>query len=246
MRISRIYTQANLQAHSCIELEAQASHYLGKVLRIKLGASVILFNGKGGQFEACVASIDKKHITLQILNFIEGDCESPLHIHLGIAISRGERMDHIMQKTTELGVSEITPLFSERSEVKIKGERLEKKLQHWRNIIVNACEQCGRNQLPKLNTANTVADWASFAHAEQKLVLHHRTNKRLDELLTINNVKPKSVILLIGPEGGLSQKEVELVQNKDFNTLSLGPRVLRTETAPLAAITLLQHRWGDM
>jgi 16S rRNA (uracil1498-N3)-methyltransferase len=241
MRIPRIYTQQHLEPNTVIELESQAGHHLTKALRLKLGASVLLFNGQGGEFEASICAIEKRNVQIQLTRFKESDCESPLHIHLGIAVSRGERMDHIMQKATELGVSEITPLFSERSEVRLKGDRLEKKLHHWQNVIISACEQSGRSRLPHIHSAERLTQWVEKTSADQKFVLHHRTDQRIDDA-----TQTKTAALLIGPEGGLSQPEIETAQKQQFNTLSLGPRVLRTETAPLAAITLLQYCWGDM
>lgn len=241
MRIPRIYTQRDLSIRTTIELESQASHHLNKVLRMKEGASIIVFNGNGAQFEASIVAVKKKQLLITVERQLDCQCESPLYIHLGIAISRGERMDLVMQKATELGASEITPLFSERCEVKLKAERLIKRLDHWRNIIIGACEQSGRCKVPVLNTAQTLDNWIDQTSADLKLVLHHRTDLQLHTQTAADNIA-----LLIGPEGGLSDAEISTAQQQCFHAMSLGPRVLRTETAPLAAIALLQHRWGDM
>lgn len=241
MRISRLFIETTLSPNALISLDDKASHYLNKVLRLKPNAPLIVFNGNGDQYNATIEAIEKKTVTIRTEDCDNINNESPLSIHLGIAISKGDRIDWVMQKATELGVTAITPLTSERTEVKLKGERLEKKLQHWRQIAISACEQCGRNRIPTINALSIADDWINTVAAERKLVLHHRTEQAIDATLTI-----ASSALLIGPEGGLSDREINAAEQQGFEALRLGPRVLRTETAPLAAITLLQHSWGDM
>lgn len=241
MRISRLFIDTTLSPNALISLDEKASHYLIKVLRLKPNAPLVVFNGDGNQYSATIEAIEKKAVTLRTKDCEAVNNESPLSIHLAIALSKGDRMDWIIQKATELGVTAITPLTSERSEVKLKGERLEKKLQHWQQIAISACEQCGRNRVPTINALSIADDWAKTVKAERKLVLHHRTEQSIDATLTI-----ASAALLIGPEGGLSKREIKAAEQCGFAALQLGPRVLRTETAPLAAITLLQHSWGDM
>ncbi len=241
MRINRIFTNSDIQANSSVTLDEKASHHLSKVLRQKVGAKLIVFNGDGLQYQATIEAIQKKSVLVTTETAETQDRESPLKIHLGIAISKGDRMDWVMQKTTELGIAIITPLFSERTEVKLKGERLEKKLQHWRQICVSACEQCGRNQLPQLNPLQNIDDWVNTVNANKKFVLHHRSEKNLDP-----QQKYDSIALLIGPEGGLSEAEIAFAYNNQFEPLCLGPRVMRTETAPLAAIAIMQNLWGDL
>ena len=241
MRISRIFTQAILQADQLIVLDEKTSHYLSKVLRLKVAAQLIVFNGDGMQYPSVIAAIEKKSVTIltgagQLINN-----ESPLHTHLGIALSKGDRIETVMQKATELGVSEITPLISDRTEVKLNADRAEKKQQHWQQILISACEQCGRNRIPQLHPLQSVNSWASQVVADKKLVLHHRTDKKLEA-----NEAISSVALLIGPEGGLSASEIAFAEQQKFSALRLGPRVLRTETAPLVALSLLQHIWGDL
>ncbi len=241
MRINRIFIEAPLHAQQLISLEEKASHHLKTVLRLKVGAELILFNGDGNQYPAVIDSIEKKTVTVRTQQSETINNESSLKIHLGIAISKGDRMDWIMQKATELGVISITPLISERTEVKLKGDRLEKKLQHWRQVIISACEQSGRNRLPELHTLQTCSSWAESVAADKKFVLHHRASAQLN---ATENVA--SVALFIGPEGGLSDSEIIQAESNQFDALRLGPRVLRTETAPLAAIAVLQHVWGDL
>ena len=240
MRIPRIYTSQELVADQHIELEEKPSHHLSKVLRLKEGAPIILFNGRGNQYHAIIDSIGKKNLSINIKECEATNNESPLHIHLGIAVSKGDRMDWVIQKATELGVNSISPLFSMRSEVRLKGDRAEKKIQHWQQVAISACEQSGRTLIPTVNNIQQLSHWVRESNADKKLVLHHRTDETLEDHQSVSRVA-----LLIGPEGGLDTKEIMLAEESGFEALALGPRVLRTETAPLAAITLLQKAWGD-
>jgi 16S rRNA (uracil1498-N3)-methyltransferase len=241
MRNPRIYTGLALQADSHFDLEPGPSQHLARSLRMQVGDSLVLFDGRGGEYPTTISAVDKKRVSVTTGEHRAREVESPLAIHLGIAISRGDRMDWVVQKATELGVNTITPLLTERTEVKLKGERAEKKIAHWRQIAISACEQCGRNRIPDLAPLAALANWLPTTGADRKLVLHHRA---------INtgapDVSPSSIALLVGPEGGLSEAEIALAEVASFESMQLGPRVLRTETAPLAAIALLQAKWGDM
>lgn len=241
MRKPRIYSAQPLTSGATLALEEGPSVHIARALRMRADDSLVLFDGRGSEWPAHIRQVDKKAVTVTLGERSERSCESPLHIHVGIAISRGDRMDWIIQKATELGVSAITPLRSERSEVKLKGERAEKKLRHWQQIAISACEQCGRNTLPQLDALAQLTDWASAVDAHRKYVLHHRASAtaKISEI-------PSSIALLIGPEGGLTDAEIAGSEQAGFSALALGPRVLRTETAPLAAIAILQARWGDM
>lgn len=241
MRIPRIYTSYSLTVGQSLVLEDAAAHYLGKVLRMQPGRELVLFNGQGGEFQAQIADMGKKQVTLAIGEFSATDRESPLQLELAIGVSRGERMDWVLQKATELGVTRITPLLTERTEVKLGGERQDKKVQHWQHILISACEQCQRNILPLLSEPRDLDEWLAQVDAQHKFVLHHRDSSGLPDDTTV-----ASVALLIGPEGGLSDHEIERARVKGFTPLTLGPRVLRTETAPIAAISLVQYRWGDL
>lgn len=240
MRCPRIYSPQPLAAHASLELEAAAAHHLARVLRMQAGDALVLFNGEGGEYPATIAAIGKRSVTVATEQFVDTVLESPLQLHLGIAMSKGDRMDWIVQKATELGATHIVPLYSERVELKLQGERAEKKLEHWRGIAIAACEQCGRNRLPVIADIQPLAAWLEQTAADKKFVLHHRSEATLDAA-----AKPGSVALLIGPEGGLSETEIAAAQRRGFEPLRLGPRVLRTETAPLAAISVLQYVWGD-
>jgi 16S rRNA (uracil1498-N3)-methyltransferase len=243
MRIPRIYTSSSLDVQSELALETEASQHIAKVLRMQVGDALTLFNGDGNAYDARITSATKKSVAVKIEGHTSEDHESPLAIHLGIAVSRGERMDWVVQKTTELGVAEITPLFTERTEVKLSGDRAEKKLRHWRQIAINACQQCVRNRLPTVHSFTDASAWQREVDAERKLVLHHRALSNND---SVSSTSPTTIALLIGPEGGLSEDEIACAEQAGFQSLRLGPRVLRTETAPLATIAILQSRWGDM
>lgn len=241
MRCPRIYTASPLAAGTHAVLSEQAAHHVAKVLRMQPGESLTLFNGDGCDYFGNIATVDKRQVSIAIERAAAVERESPLAIHLGIAISKGERMDLVIQKATELGVSAITPLQSERVEVRLKGEREEKKLDHWRGVTIAACEQCGRAKLPDLHEITPLDTWLRGVDAERKFVLHHRSSEPLAA-----TEAPRSVALLIGPEGGLSEAEIASAERAGFAPLRLGPRVLRTETAPLAALSVLQFVWGDL
>lgn len=240
MRIPRIYSDQVLEANAELDLEEAPSHHVLKVLRMDVGRELILFNGQGGEYPAQIIAKTKKHARLQLGDVNNISIESPLHSHIAISISRGERFELVLQKACELGVTEITPIVSERTEVKLSGDRLNKKLASWNKILISACEQCGRNSLPTLNPLETFTHFAEQDFEGTGLVLHHRNTHKISEL-----DKAEKVRLLIGPEGGLSEDEITLANNKGYLNMRLGPRVLRTETAPLAALAILQQLWGD-
>lgn len=242
MRCPRIYSAQVLALGAQITLEADAAHHLARVLRLPIGSPLILFNGDGNEYPAEIIALDKKNVVVVISNVLTEARESPLAIHLGVAISKGERMDWVIQKATELGVTEISPLQTERVEVRLHGEREEKKLAHWRAVAISACEQCARNRIPVINDVQPLFNWIENIQVDAKFVLHHRSVA----VLAAQNAAPKSIALLIGPEGGLSELEINAAEQRGFQSLRLGPRVLRTETAPLAALSVLQFLWGDL
>ncbi|MCY1424703.1 Ribosomal RNA small subunit methyltransferase E [compost metagenome] len=198
-----------------------------------------LFDGSGQEFVGELVEVGKKSVQVELREQFAGQTESPLRIHLGQGLSRGERMDWAIQKATELGVAEITPLVSERCEVRLKDERADKRLAHWRQIAISACEQCGRSRVPTINPPLGLDDWLAQTAADLKLVLHP-----LAEPLA-SHARPASLAFLIGPEGGLSDAEVQLAQQAGYHSARLGPRVLRTETAPVVALSVAQQLWGD-
>jgi len=240
MRTIRLYAAQTMGNGQEIQLDAVPSHHLAIVLRAKPGQVVELFNGDGNRYSARVSAISKKCVTVAIDDCVATNNESPLHVELGIGISKGDRFDFVLQKSTELGVTAITPLITERTEVRLDAERVEKKLEHWRQVVISACEQSERNVIPTVNTLHKFADWVGSCDAEQKFVLHHRA-----EQSPAGSARPQKVALLIGPEGGLAADEIMAAEKSGFTPWCLGPRVLRTETAPLVAITALQWLWGD-
>jgi 16S rRNA (uracil1498-N3)-methyltransferase len=240
---SRIYQPIHLAPLTTVQLDSDASHHLARVLRAKVGDGLILFNGQGGEYTAVITHIDKKRVEVNVLDFIPRDVESPIQIQLAQGIARGEKMDFIVQKAVELGVTKIIPLVTERCNVRLDKEREEKRLQHWQGVIISACEQSGRNAVPQLATATALDQWlASVPSSAYRFVLSPHVEKKLPvDVISAHS----TIVLLIGPEGGLSDAEVALAIKNGFMPLNLGPRVLRTETATIAAIAALQARYGD-
>jgi len=214
---------------------------VAKVLRLAEGAPIVLFDGNGGEFPATLSLVSKRSVEARLGQRRDSTTESPLHITLAQGISKGDRMDFTIQKAVELGVSRIVPLNTERSVVNLKGERQEKKMAHWQGVIISACEQCGRNTVPELLPMQSLATWLMSDSADTKLLLDQRSEGSASRLAEIKNIT-----LLIGPEGGLSEQERESAYTAGYQGLRLGPRVLRTETAALTALAVLQSRWGDL
>ena len=242
MRIPRIYHPEPLEVNSEVFLDEDAANHVGRVLRMTAGQQIELFDGSNLTFNAEITQADKKRVKVRVLASQPDDRESPLHLHLGQVMSRGEKMEFTIQKSIELGVSLITPLFSERCGVKLDAERLNKKLQQWQKIAIAACEQCGRNRVPEIRPAMDLEAWCAEEESGLKLNLHPRASQSINTLpLPVERVR-----LLIGPEGGLSADEIAMTARYQFTDILLGPRVLRTETTALTAITALQVRFGDL
>lgn len=238
MRLSRFFIDAPLGLGEHELPEAQA-HYIGRVLRMVAGDPVQLFDGSGQEYLGSLLEVGKKRVSVKLDEQLAGQPDSLLKVHLGQGLSRGERMDWAIQKATELGVSEITPLVSERCEVRLKDERADKRLAHWRQVAISACEQCGRSSVPLIHPPQLLGDWLKSSDAELKLVLHPVAEP------LVSHAKPATLVFLIGPEGGLTEGEVEQAKAAGFQAARLGPRVLRTETAPVVALAVAQQLWGD-
>ncbi|CAM3794255.1 MULTISPECIES: 16S rRNA (uracil(1498)-N(3))-methyltransferase [Pseudomonas] len=238
MRLSRFFIDAPLSLGAHDLPEAQA-HYIGRVLRMAVGDAVQLFDGSGQEFRGHLLEVGKKSVRVQLDEAFAGQADSSLQVHLGQGLSRGERMDWAIQKATELGVSAITPIVSERCEVRLKDERADKRLAHWRQVAISACEQCGRSSVPIIHTPQLLADWLKACDQDLKLVLHPVAEPM------VSHQQPATLAFLIGPEGGLSEAEVEQAKAAGFHAARLGPRVLRTETAPVVALAVAQQLWGD-
>jgi 16S rRNA (uracil1498-N3)-methyltransferase len=239
MRVSRIYTATPLSSSASAILDGNTAHYLGKVLRLTAGNEVVLFNGDGREYPATIASLTRSTVTVTLGEARTPDTESRLRTVLGIGISRGERMDYVVQKSTELGVSEIVPLFTEHCEVKLNAERQEKRVEHWQQVAISACEQCGRVVVPAIHQPLKLSDWIRAPGAGLKLLCDQSENNALS-----GPAPARGVALLIGPEGGLSEAEMALAKAAEFQGVSFGKRILRTETAPVTALSVLQFLWG--
>lgn len=240
MRVPRLYTPQSLSPDSELLLVDDAAHYISKVLRLRPEDYVRLFNGNDGEFSARIVTVDKKSVTALLEQRLEGGADPSLAIHLGLGLSRGERMDYAIQKATEAGVSSITPLLTERCEVKLKGDRIDNRMSHWERVAISACEQSGRCVVPTIASPLTLPEWLSLPRNGASFVLDHRGEQGL-----VSPETPEAVTFLIGPEGGLSEEEVVQAKEHHFKLVRIGPRVLRTETAPIVAISLAQHLWGD-
>jgi len=236
----RIYTPHPLSINATIELDDQAVTHLVRVLRMQDGDAFRLFNGDGNEYQATLQVLSKKSAQGTVTEVLRTDAPLPLTLHLGQVMSKGDRMDFTIQKATELGISEITPLTSERCDVRLKGDRMEKKLEHWQRVAISACEQSGRNTVPVIHEPQSLEQWCRTTEADKKLLLHPHNQQPLE-----STEAPASVALLVGPEGGFSDPEVTLCQQQGFDGLLLGPRILRTETAALTALSVLQYVWGD-
>lgn len=241
--MTRVFQSIPLTIGADISLDEAASHHVARVLRKNKNDRLTIFNGEGGEYLATIKDINKKNVMVTITEFKAREAESPLELYLAQGISRGEKMDYTIQKAVELGVTKIIPLFTEFCNVKLDSERLSKKMQHWRSIIISACEQSGRNKIPDIEIpepfekaiSKLTADFCFVLspHSEQKLTHYHIE-------------KHHRIILLIGPEGGLSEKEIARAEQFNFFPLNLGPRILRTETAGVSTISAIQCCFGDM
>ena len=242
MRLSRFYTEQALSPGQSVTLEETSSHHLLRVLRLKSGESLLLFNGDGSEYQAVLKEIDGKRARVLVQDVTQPERESPLQIDLGQGVSRGARMDLVLQKSVELGVDSITPLWTKRSQVQLRGPRLEKRLSHWQGVIRSACEQSGRVYLPRLHVATDLQNWYSDETGPSlQLVFDPSATLHLSDL------RPAKVIrILVGPEGGLQSEEISSAEDNGFTRVRLGPRILRTETAALASLAAVQALWGDL
>jgi len=240
----RIYHPSRLEESKPVLLDEQASRHLLKVLRLRPGADLILFNNRGGEYQARLEEGSRDQAIVNITAFTHSERESHLQIHLAQVIARGERMDQIIQKAVELGVHRFTPLTSARCGVRLEPAKAAKRLAHWQGVIVSACEQCGRNRLPEMDICTDLMSWLGPPAIDEglRLTLHPEAGKRLSDL---SPPQGRRVTLLIGPEGGLTESEVATAEGFGFDTITLGPRVLRTETAGMATVASLQALWGD-
>jgi 16S rRNA (uracil1498-N3)-methyltransferase len=259
LSVPRIYLPVPLQSGAEVLLDARAAQHVVRALRLKPGAPLILFNGEGGEYAATLQPVSGATAKAAVGDFIARDAESPLTVTLAQAISRGERMDYAIQKAVELGVTHIQPLVTEFCVVKIHQEHVDKRLAHWQGIIISACEQCGRTRVPTISAPAPYPRWLADCASSVKLVLDPYATQGLSAALGV--LPPATLVppctsqlpqpagditLLIGPEGGLSDAELAQARHAGFIPVRLGARMLRTETAPVAALAAVQTLWGDL
>ncbi len=250
MRLTRIHVAGPLRSARRYALPDNAARHLSRVLRANVGDPLILFDGSGGEYAARIHSVRRDDVEVEVGEHDSVERESPLRLTLLQGVSRGERMDWVIQKATELGVTAIVPVLTARSVVNLAGVQAEKKLQHWRAIAIGACEQSGRNRVPQIALPSSLPHYLGSvapvgspeAAAESRLSLSPQADIRLIDA----PLNQQAATLLIGPEGGLAQEEQELARLRGFSAVRLGPRVLRTETAAVSALTVLQQRCGDL
>lgn len=241
MRVPRFYCPELSDSQQHIELPDSVHRHAVQVLRLKPGAEIRLFDGKGHEVLATLSEVNKRQSLALIGATIQTQLESPLTITLLQGISRGERMDYAIQKAVELGVNRIVPVVTERCNVQLAGERADKRLKHWQGVVISACEQSGRNQLPELTDVMQLEEALTEITLDCRLVLDPEAETSLAKLSPATELA-----LLIGPEGGLSESEVALAVDRGYNATRFGPRVLRTETASAAALAVVQALWGDL
>jgi 16S rRNA (uracil1498-N3)-methyltransferase len=239
---ARFHYAGNLGNGSEVKLQAEAAHHAARVLRLAVGDAVALFDGRGGEFQARITRIDRGEVSVKTGAHQAIERESGLNIRLVQGLSSGDRMDITLQKAVELGVTTIQPVSTERSIVKLKDERAQRRREHWQSVVIASCEQCGRNRVPEVLPLLDFPSWlAELAMtSEVRVLLSPSAQMQLKALPA-----PTQMMLLIGPEGGLSPVEIQLAQSRGFQPVRLGPRILRTETAALAALSAVQTLWGD-
>ncbi len=244
MTHTRLYYPDRISDGAVLALGSEQARYVGRVLRSKPGDRLSVFNGDDGEWRAEITRIGKNDATLAVLDRLETTTESPLDIHLVQGISRGERMDFVMQKATELGVRHITPVLADHGMVRLADDRAAKRQAHWQSVANSACEQCGRVRPPTVDLPIRLNDWFGEHHEQEamRLILRPHGGKPLSSCAAPTG----TLCLLVGPEGGFSPREYEDAEVSGFQAVALGPRVLRTETAAITALALAQSLWGDL
>ena len=243
---ARFYFPEKLGSGAEVRLPIDTAHHAIRALRLGVGDPIVLFDGLGGEYEATISRIDRDLVVAKTGPFVDRSAESPLTLILAQGISSSERMDFTIQKAVELGISTLQPLATERSIVKLTSERAARKSGHWRKLACAACEQCGRNRLPEIADPQKLPDWlGQLPHDggedELRLLLAPDSDRGLNDLPQ----QISRIVLMVGPEGGLAPSEIAAAQRRGFQSVRLGPRVLRTETAALVALAAIQLRWGD-
>ena len=241
MRIQRVHTYQVLEPGQELVLDEGPAHYLSRVLRVAVGQAVVLFNGDGHEYAAEVRQVGRGKVALLVNSRLPGLTEPGLEITVVQALSRGERMDLTLQKCTELGVAAFQPLSSARSEVRLTGDKLERRLGHWQGVVISACEQCGRARVPPVRSPLSIEAWLEQGIGGSRLVLDPEAPRALARAAFTDRVE-----VAVGPEGGFAAGELELMEARGVQRVNLGPRILRTETAAPAAVAILQCLRGDL
>jgi 16S rRNA (uracil1498-N3)-methyltransferase len=243
---SRFFVPDKLGSGAEVSLPVDTAHHAIRSLRLQVGDPIVLFDGFGGEYQASICRIERENVVARTGPFVERDAESPIDLLLAQGMSSGERMDFTIQKAVELGVGAIQPLATTRSVVKLTAERAARKTGHWRKLAIAASEQCGRNRLVDIAEPLSLSDWLGQLPRdpeadELRLLLSPGAATRIGELPE----SARRIVLIAGPEGGLDDSETDLARRRGFQSIRLGPRVLRTETTALAALAAIQLRWGD-
>ncbi len=242
MRTIRIFYENDITIGNKIILPKQTSSHLIQVLRLNINSEIVLFNGDGRNHTAKIVAANKKATELEILSSDKNLTESPLQVHIALALTKNDKMDLAIQKAVELGVTEITPLIMTHSVVKLDAQKREKRHARWQEIIYSACEQSGRSKIPILNPITDWKHWNDTTNVEHKIICDPHSIKTLSEITPI----PQSILLLIGPEGGFSTEEILDCRNRQYTNIQFGKRILRAETAAIATISSVQTLWGDL
>jgi len=244
MKLSRFYQNTPFEVSCEYLLTAENHRHVVQVLRHKVADTIILFNGEGGEYLATLIEVTKKQTRVFIESYSPVNRESPLKMTLALALIKSERMDFALQKAVELGVTRLQPIMTQRTVIKIKANRLDKKMQHWEGVMIAACEQSGRTSLPICNAPISLEKYIQDPGFQPGLVMLPEASVRINDLTALDNT-PK-INLLVGPEGGFTEEEEQLMRQSDITPVSFGPRILRAETAAIAGLTACQQKWGDL
>jgi len=237
----RFYSPSSLADAVQVELEANAARHAAKVLRLRRGDQIVLFDGTGGEYEASVHAVERSDVLVDVGKFHPDDREPALNLCLAQGLASGDKMDTILQKAVELGVTDFQPLSTRKSVVRLTEERAERRLLHWRQVAIAACEQCGRNRIPTVHDVEDIGEWVTEEKNGARFILAPNATTALADLAN----KPEQVTLLVGPEGGFAEEELKAALDSGYMPVRLGPRILRTETAGMAALAAIQTLWGD-
>ena len=242
MRRHRIFVDQPLSENRTIELARDAAGYLQQVLRLKIGHHIRVFDGSGGEYDADIINVRKQAVSINVGKHFSDDVESPLNIHIGQGMTRGDRMDYAIQKAVELGAATVTPIHTERSVTKLQSERVARRVQHWQSVSIHAAEQCGRTRIPRIGSPSELAGWTKTVEADLRLCMNPTADTSLGDVAVAGH----RIALLVGPEGGLTDDELRIATSAGFISTRFGPRILRAETATVVGLSAIQIAWGDL